>query len=347
MKDYYSILGVDKNATEDDIKKAYKKLCLKYHPDRVVNASEQEKKEAEEKFKEINEANAVLSDPEKRRDYDMFGSAEPNMGGGGWNPFEDDFDPFERFRRKHVEKGMDVQAQVEISIKEAYTGVTKKVKVSRPVKCSHCNGTGNKDGHEHACPHCGGTGMFSETRRSGNMMFTTQHPCPYCGGTGKEHVERCPYCKGSGYEDSFEEIDVTIPAGAFHGAKLVMEGMGCPPEHQGINGDLIIIVLVTNKDYPTYERNENDLIKKLTLTLEEAWLGCEKNVDCLDGTKIKVKIPELTKCGKRFVAANKGFFDPRYGNVKGNFVIVVDYAVPSKLSKKQKELLSEFYKEDK
>lgn len=348
QKDYYSILGVDRKASEEDIKKAYKKMCLKYHPDRWANASEQERKDAEEKFKEINEANGVLSDPKKRQSYDLFGSADFNaddMGG---------FDPFERLRRtaqagwnpfgEETAKGADLHAEVTISMKEAFSGVHKEVKVEKPHPCSHCNGTGSADGKIHDCPHCHGTGMYRQVKRFGNATFESTVSCPYCHGTGKNISDPCPNCHGRGVEYTTESTYVDIPSGIFDGATLVVQGAGCSSDqYGGINGDLIISVHVVPED--GYSRESANLVYSLKINLIDAWCGCRKTVHCLDGTDVAVQVPPLTEPGKRFVVKGKGFIvTTPFGQQRGDFVIKIEYEVPSSpITVEQKKKLEEFY----
>ena len=341
MKDYYEILGVDKNASDEEIKKAYRKLAAKWHPDRWVNASEEEKKNAEEKIKEINEANSVLSDSEKRRNYDMFGSAEPNDGGfGGFDPFEG-FNPFGP--RHRVERGEDASAYVDITMAESYTGVKQKeVFVNTKVKCQHCNGTGSEDGKEHKCPHCNGTGKFVQSKRNGNSFFQTITDCPYCHGTGKSYSTPCKECNGTGFVNKSEKRYYDIPAGAFDGADFVAQGEGGKPKSgSGIPGDLHIMVRVMPDN--NFVRENNDLIYTLYLTLLEAWDGCEKSVYRIDGKQHKLTIHKGTKEGDKIVKYGEGFEDPRTGR-RGNFVIRIKYKVPDKITKEQRKLLEEFYK---
>lgn len=349
MKDYYDILGVSKNATDDEIKKAYRKLVAKWHPDRWVNATEKEKKTAEEKIKDINEANSVLSDPEKRKNYDMFGTDEPQMGGfGGFDPFEH-FDPFGR-RAKRVEKGDDAEAYVDLTLSESYTGVKgKEVNVRTKVKCSHCNGTGSEDGKEHKCPHCNGTGKFVQSSRNGNSLFQTITDCPYCHGTGREFSKPCSECGGSGYVNKIEKKHYDIPSGAFDGADFVLQGEGCQPKSSnGIPGDLHIIIRVLPE--AKFSRQGNDLVYELDLTLLEAWDGCEKTVYRIDGKAVKVTIPKGSRDGDAITRNGEGFEDPRggfFGGGRGNFVIIIRYKVPEQITKEQRKLLEDFYKLEK
>ena len=344
QKDYYSILGVDRNATEDEIKKAYKKLCIKYHPDKWVNASEKERKEAENKFKEVNEANSVLSDKQKRQNYDNFGTTE-GFQGQGFDPFGDD-DPFAFFRSRRTPKGVDITAEVVLTFKESFVGGRKSIKANRLRECSKCHGTGSADGLEHKCHHCGGTGKIRSTRQFGNASFVSETICPYCGGTGKEIVNKCTHCNGTGIEQYGEEMEIEIPRGIFDGATVTYEGMGEPsPMQGGLPGDLIITFKVLPEK--NFRKEGNDLVYNLELSLLEAWCGCKKTVEHPDGMKINVTIPELTKSGKRFSVRGKGYMGNHNGLFRtsdGDFIIEVSYKVPEKpLTNAQKEILNKFY----
>lgn len=343
-KDYYEVLGVDKNATEDDIKKAYRKLAAKWHPDRWANGTEEEKKKAEENFKEINEANSILSDAEKRRNYDMFGSAEPGQGGfgGGF----DGFDPFEGFnpfgRRQRVERGEDAEAYVVLTMAESYTGAKKEVAIEKKVKCTHCNGTGSEDGQEHKCPHCNGTGKYVQSSRNGNSFFQSITDCPYCHGTGKLASKPCTKCHGSGYEAKIERNVYDIPAGAFDGADMIVPGQGSMPKSgNGVPGDLHIIIRVQTDN--NFRREDDELIYDLYLTLLEAWDGCEKTVYRPDGKAVKVTVKKGSKEGDTVVKYGEGFPNVRTGR-KGDFIINIKYKVPEKITKEQRKLIEEFYK---
>lgn len=354
QKDYYAILGVDKNASEEDIKKAYKKLCMQYHPDKWVNATKEEQKQAEDKFKDINEANSVLSDKQKRQNYDLFGSADGIGGNQGFNSQgwgfgdDDDIDPFDFFRSRHQRpvQGNDITVEVTITFREAFKGGRVKATALRQRPCSHCNGTGSADGLSHTCSHCGGTGRIRKAQQFGNTSFVTETTCPYCHGTGKEVTKECPHCHGEGVELYEEEIFVDVPVGVFDGARVTYPGKGEPaPAQGGIPGNLNVIFNVEPEK--NFWQEGKDLIFNLELTLVEAWGGCRKSIEHLDGTKINVEVPPLTNSGARFVVKGKGFKDSGRGpfqSVNGNFVIEVNYKIPDKpLTKEQKDILAKFY----
>ena len=341
-KDYYEILGLKKGASDKDIKSAYRKMAAKWHPDKFATASEEEKKEAEEKFKEINEANAILSDPEKKSNYDQFGDPDGAM--------EQDFDPFGGFnpfggfgsRGNQIEKGEDIEAKVYITTKEAYEGCTVDVKYNRLRKCVHCNGTGSDDGKVHECPYCHGTGRIRQQVQRGNMTMINETYCYHCNGTGKDKsVKECKHCGGTGFETENSVETITLPAGVETGMGLKIQGKGSEPLHKGINGNLYIIVIV--KDDTEYKKEGDDLIKKLELNLDEAWNGTEKLINCIDGTTVKIKIPELTECNKRFRIKGKGW--KNLNGYTGDLIVEVKYIVPKKMTNKQKELIKEFYKQ--
>ena len=354
MKDYYEILGVKRDATEEEIRKAYRKLVAKWHPDKWVNGTDEEKRTAEEKIKEINEANDVLSDAEKRRNYDMFGSAEgggmggSGMGGDGdWRDwfagFGDDFNPFGRKERR-VEKGADILVDVTITMAESYTGVKgKELKIKKNVPCKHCNGTGSADGKTHDCPHCNGTGRYVKSSRQGNAFFQTITDCPYCHGTGKENTTPCPHCHGLGVTQEETSIKVDIPAGIFEAAQMGIQGMGDSPRSKdGINGNLLIRFHVMREN--AFRRNGLDLIHDIDLTLLEAWDGCETTVPLVDGTAVRLKVPKGSREGDSIRVSGKGFKDPNNPYATGDFIVNVRYKVPEKITKEQRKLLEQFYK---
>ena len=361
--DYYEVLGITDeekkltgDAFADVVKKKYKRLAVKYHPDKWVNGTEQEKKEAEEKFKQINEANMVLSDPQKRERYDLgdtSGFDFPDFG--GFSPFEgmdiDDFSPFghgfsffgNRGQRKQVERGQDVQVDVYVTLEEILNGGSKDVKYQKNIPCSHCNGTGSSDGKEHVCEHCHGTGRITQTTRRGNMVMQNISACPYCGGTGKGGgtVDRCKYCGGSGVETVYETTRINIPYGIFDNAAIKIDGKGCEPRTKGgVNGDMIVVF--HELPHSTFKRDGNNLLMDLELDLDEALCGCEKEIKTLDGHKVKMQIPELTEYGKVFRLAGKGIPYART-NSTGDLYVTIKYKKLNSITEKQKKLIKEFY----
>lgn len=342
-KDYYEILGVERGASDEDIKKAYRSLAVKWHPDKWVNGTDAEKKTAEENFKNINEAYGVLSDPEKRRNYDMFGTADAQeMGGGGFE------DPFSMFwgRRNHIKKGPDAEVWVSVTMAEALNGVNKTVTVEKVRKCSECNGTGSADGKNPVCPHCTGTGQTTSSIRRGNMLFQQTTTCPHCHGTGKIIKNPCHHCHGSGFETVNDEVTVDIPAGVFDGARIVFDGLGSAPvDGIGINGDLHIFIHV--EEEPMFKRSGNDIIYDLELNLLEAWCGCKKEVRNVDGKKYSITIDKLSKNGTLYRFSGKGYTDIQMGGKNGDFVVRVKYKTPSKITTEQKRLLEKFYELEK
>jgi molecular chaperone DnaJ len=349
-KDYYSILGLNKNASDSDIKKAYRKLAAKYHPDKFATKTEEEKKEAEEKFKKINEANAVLSDPEKKKNYDQFGDPNGPTMNGGFDPFSD-MDPFgmggfgfgNRFRQKpQVDRGEDIQIVVKITLEEVLKGVNKTITYNKKTACTHCKGTGNVSGKLDTCTHCNGTGRIREIKQEGYMTMVNETVCHHCHGTGRiSNGPKCSACNGKGYENQKVEKTISIPKGVETGMATKQHGEGSESLRGGINGDLIIIFEVI--EHSVFKRNGGDLIMDLELNLDEAWCGCKKEITCLDGSKINVTIPELTEHGKILRVPNKGLTTlQNYNN--GSLYLQILYKTPKKLNKKQKELIQEFYK---
>jgi molecular chaperone DnaJ len=338
-KNFYDILGVKKDATQDEIKKVYKELALKWHPDRFAGKSEKERAEAEEKFKEISEAYNVLSDEEKRKEYDMMGQ---DPFANGFDPFAD-FDPFGMHRRRQT-KGEDITTKVYVTLEEVLYGTVKNVTYKRRVECDHCHGTGSDDGKDTQCTHCHGTGRIRTQRNMGGMMYINETICPYCGGRGKTITNPCRKCGGSGLLEKEETVSVNIPAGIFDGGTLTVQGMGYPPrDGNGINGDLYVTVFVL--PHNKFTRDGDNIHSDLHLNLKEAWLGCEKEVETLDGKKLKIKIPKLTKDGQQFSLKGRGLANLKSGYITGSQIVTVVYDVPKSLTKKQEELLKEFYDE--
>ncbi|MBI5409885.1 MAG: molecular chaperone DnaJ [Nitrospirae bacterium] len=346
MKDYYQTLGVEKNATEEDLKKAYRKLALKYHPDR--NPGD---KASEEKFKEINEAYAGLSDPEKRRSYDTYGTTEGTGAGfdfgagfGGFSTnfgdifgdvFGDIFGEFTGRRRTRPTKGQDLRYDLEITLQEAVFGTDKEIKIPRWDNCPECDGTGSQPGKGPvACPTCKGAGQT----RIQQGFFTISKTCGKCGGHGKIITDPCTKCKGQGKVRKERSISLKIPAGVDTGIRLKVTGEGEAGHYGGPHGDLYVVLNVL--PHPFFKRKGNDLLCEVPISFVQAVLGGELEVPTIDGSST-LKIPAGTPSGRVFHLKGKGA--PKLGGYgKGDQYITVFIDVPKKLSQRQKELLMEF-----
>ena len=360
-RDYYEVLGVPKTASDDEIKKAYRKMAIKYHPDK--NPGD---KEAEEKFKEAAEAYDVLSDSEKRQKYDRFGHG---MGGG--NPFggggstyystggmnmEDIFSQFGDIfgdifsgggrgsygraaggaPRKKVNKGTDLRITVKVSLKDIMNGVDKKLKIPRMVACEHCKGTGAKDGTSfHTCSQCGGSGYVSQVQQSFFGAQEVHHVCPSCNGEGKQVDQACPHCSG-GVEKKEEVVSFHIPAGVENGQVLTLRGKGNAPRGGGISGDLLIVI----QEEPNSEliRDGLDLIYNLMLDFPTAALGGSAEVPTVEG-RARLKIASGTQPGKVLRLRGKGL--PRlHSSQRGDILVNVMVYVPENLSDAEKAAIS-------
>lgn len=355
-RDYYEVLGVPKNASADDIKKAYRKLAIKYHPDRNPDD-----KNAEEKFKEAAEAYDVLSDAEKRAKYDQFGHSMGPQGFGGAGGFsgggmsmEDIFAHFGdifggrmgggfggfggstgagRRPRQHVNKGTDLRITVKVNLKDIMNGVDKKLKIPRFVACSHCKGTGAKNGTSfHTCSRCHGAGYVSHVEQSIFGPMQSESVCPDCNGEGKVISESCSACNGLGVEKKEEIVSFHIPAGVTDGMVLTMRGQGNAPRHGGVNGDLLIVIQ-EEKD-PELIRDGNDLIYNLMLDIPTAALGGSAEVPTVDG-RARLKIAPGTQPGKVFRLRGKGL-PQMNSNVKGDLLVNVMVYVPEALTDAEK-----------
>ncbi len=364
--DYYEVLGLNKNATSDEIKKAYRNLALKYHPDRV---SADRKKEAEERFKEISEAYEVLIDPQKRSNYDQFGHSGVEgafrQGGFSWQDFHhfDDlkdifggFDLSDLFRgfgfgedifgetfgaaaqrRRGPRRGADLEYQLEIDFKEAAFGVEKTISIPRYETCEECSGTGAKRGSkQERCPTCGGHGQVS----SSSGFFNIVRTCDKCGGEGTITKAYCPYCNGRGRVKTKRNIKVKMPAGVDSGSRLRIHGEGEAGEKGGRRGDLYILIYV--RPHEIFERHNFDIFCEVPITFTTAVFGDEIEVPTLEG-KIMMKVPAGTQSGKVFRLRGKGIAHLQdYG--RGDQLVKVQIDVPSELSQEQKRLLKEFAK---
>lgn len=357
-KDYYSILGVQKDASEEDIKKAYRKLAMQYHPDRWANGTEKEKKDAEAKFKDIGEAYDVLSDPQKRAQYDNggmdfdFGGFDPmdifrkmsGMGGGfGNDPFADMFGR----GRQNVNVGTDVHVEVTLTLEEAYKGGPRNIQVRRQNACPYCHGHGSSDGKDHTCPTCHGSGMEAEMSQVNRGQFSvTSHTCSKCHGTGlQSSFTPCKHCNGSGKSYEFVTEQINIPRGVDDGMAFMIDGRGNAPEGgNGVNGNLIVHVRISQDKY--FDRVDTlNLIHYESIPFAKALLGFKKDFKCVDGSTVTVNAKELTKPGEAFIFKGKGMPDIRSGgSICGDYAVVINYELPTKLTSKQKEMLENFYK---
>jgi molecular chaperone DnaJ len=355
-KDYYEIMGVQRNATEAEIKKAYRDLAKKYHPD--LHPGD---KNAEAKFKEINEAYEVLSDKDKRARYDQFGQAgvDPNFGGGaGGSPFTgniniDDifnsvfggfgFDGFGVGRRASSNaprRGSDSEASVTISFEEAAKGCVRQVSYNQVEACEECHGTGAKNGATRTCPQCNGTGQVRVSQRTPFGMVQTTRTCDRCGGSGKVIDDPCPTCSGSGRVNHHKTIEINVPAGIDSNQILNVSGKGNAGVNGGPNGDLHVLVNV--EPHPIFERRGIDIWCELPITFTQAALGAEVVVPTIDG-KVEYQIHPGTQPGDVFKLRGKGI--PKLGSRgRGDQYVRMTIEVPRNLSQKQKDLLREFEK---
>lgn len=359
IKGYYKILEVPENASQDDIKKSFRKLSLKWHPDRWVNATEEERKKAEEEFKKINEAHTVLGDEEKRRQYDAGIGDGPQGFDGGFDPFDmmrragmggfSDF--FSRFgggqQRPSGHKGGNVEAYVTVTLEEAINGGRKDVTVKKKVKCPDCNGTGSEDGQEHTCPYCNGTGMEQRVERKGNMQTIFQSPCSHCHGTGKQIDHPCKKCNGTGLVDLEEKITLEVPAGMRNGTTVVFTGLGEDGTPGFPKGDLYLHVTVTEEVPGYFKSYENDLniYHEEKVNFVDALLGTKVKVKCPDGKDWEIRLRECTQPEERFTKSRGGYIYQSFAQeVRGDYVVIIKYDIPSKLTKAQRKVLEEYKK---
>ena len=347
-KDYYDILGVNKSASKDEIKKAYRTTAFKYHPDK--NPGD---KAAEEKFKEASEAYSVLSDDKKKANYDQFGHAafEGGSGGGGFSGFDTSSfsDIFEDFfsdftggssrgssRRSSGNRGNDLRYDVSISLEDAYKGLDKKILYTTYKKCNSCKGSGAEPGSKPVeCDYCDGRGKV----RSNQGFFTVQQTCPQCDGYGETISKACSTCRGNGKVQSEENVSVKIPKGVDDGTRIRLAGKGEAGSKAAGNGDLYLFISVQN--HSLFKRSEENLFFELPIGFADAALGATIEVPCIDGSKVKVKIPAGTQYGKQLRLKEKGMPILRR-NSYGDLYIRIIPEVPVSLTKRQKEILEEF-----
>lgn len=351
-RDYYEVLGVERNASEDEIKKAYRKQARQNHPD--VNKDDPQ---AESRFKEINEAYKVLSHPEARARYDQYGHAafDPAAAGGGGAPgadpfgggfgavdFDDIFDMFfggGRRRRTGPERGADLRYDLELEFREAAFGVEKEIEVPRTEECAHCRGNGAEPGTPiRTCPDCRGTGELRQARQTVFGQFVNVQTCPRCRGEGKRAEKPCQECRGRGAVHRLRRLPVRIPAGVEDGMQVRLPGEGEAGGRGGPPGDLYVYVVV--RPDPVFRRSQNDLRCEVPISFAQAALGDEIAVPTLEGTA-KLKIPEGTQTGTLFRLRGLGV-PSVHGHGRGDLLVAVRVATPKRLTPRQRELLREF-----
>ena len=351
-RDYYEVLGVSKSASEDEIKKAYRKLAIKYHPDRNPGDTE-----AEAKFKEAAEAYDVLHDPQKRQMYDQFGFDAPGGGFGGGSPFgaaggfsmDDIFSMFGdifggRSRGGHQAqryRGTDLRLKVRLSLQEVATGVTKKFKVRKDVTCDHCHGSGAEAGSgSETCPNCHGTGVEIRTQQSIFGMMQTQTVCHVCGGEGTVIKNKCSHCHGEGIVKGEEVVEINIPAGVAEGMVVNVPGKGNAGRHNGVTGD--IQVYIEEEPDDTFIRDGQNVIYNLLLDFPTAALGGQADIPTIDGSSVKIKIEPGTQPGKTLRLRGKGLPAVQgYGIGTGDLIVHISVYVPKELNKEERKTIEE------
>ena len=347
-RDYYEVLGVNKGASSDQIKSAYRKLAVKYHPDK-----NKDDKAAEEKFKEASEAYHVLSNSERKQNYDNFGHAAFENGGGGKggfgnfdfsNHFSDIFEDFfgesfggsGRKSRRSNNRGSDLRYDLSINLEEAYTGKKQDIKFSTSEKCDTCNGSGSKPGHNvGSCSMCSGHGQV----RSSQGFFTVQQTCPQCSGSGEEITNPCSSCGGQGKKQASKRLSVTIPKGVDDGTRIRLAGKGEAGSRGASNGDLYLFINVYSHDL--FKRSDENLFFECPISIADAALGTSIEIPTIDGGKAKIKIPQGTQSGKQFRLKGKGMPYMRGGGT-GDLYVQINTEVPVSLNREQKELLEKF-----
>ena len=347
-RDFYDVLGVNKNANPSELKSAYRKLAVKYHPDK--NPGD---KAAEDKFKEASEAYGILSDQEKKQNYDNFGHAAFENGGGrqggfsggfGGADFSDIFEDFfgdfggerSRSRRSSSNKGSDLRYDLSISLEEAYEGKKQDIKFSTTEKCNTCKGNGSKPGYApDRCTVCGGNGKV----RSNQGFFTVQQTCPQCAGSGEEITNPCNECNGQGNKQASKKLSVTIPKGVDDGTRIRLAGKGEAGTRGGTSGDLYLFINVHSHDI--FKRSDENLFFECPISIADAALGATIEIPTIDGGKAKIKIPDGTQNSKQFRLKGKGMPYMR-GSGNGDLYVQINTEVPVSLNKEQKELLEKF-----
>ena len=352
-RDYYDVLGITKRANPQEIKSAYRKLAVKFHPDK--NPGD---KNAEDKFKEASEAYGILSDKNKKENYDNFGHAAfENNGGGqssgfggfggfGGSDFSDIFEDFfgefsggrKNNKRSSNNRGSDLRYDLSITLEEAYSGKKQNIQFTTSDKCITCKGSGSKPGYSpDRCTYCGGSGKI----RSNQGFFTVQQTCPQCSGSGEEITNPCNDCGGNGNKQISKKISVTIPKGVDDGTRIRLAGKGEAGTRGGASGDLYLFINV--KSHDLFKRSDENLFFEFPISIVDAALGSTIEIPTIDGGKAKIKIPEGTQSGKQFRLRSKGMPYMR-GSGNGDLYVQINTEVPISLNKEQRELLDKFRK---
>jgi molecular chaperone DnaJ len=344
-RDYYDVLGINKGASPEEIKSAYRKLAVKHHPDKNPND-----KSAEDKFKEASEAYGILSDKNKKDNYDNFGHAAFENGGGqgggfGGTDFSDIFEDFfgdfgggrrNTRSRNSSNRGSDLRYDLSISLEEAYLGKKQNIQFSSSDKCNTCKGSGSKPGYTaDRCTYCGGNGKV----RSNQGFFTVQQTCPQCSGSGEEITNPCNDCGGQGHKQATKKISVTIPKGVDDGTRIRLAGKGEVGTRGGTSGDLYLFVNV--KSHELFKRSDENLFFECPISIADAALGTTIEIPTIDGGRAKIKIPDGTQSGKQFRLKGKGMPYMR-GSGNGDLYVQINTEVPISLNKEQKQLLEKF-----
>jgi len=365
-RDYYDILGVPKDANEDEIKKSYRKLAVRYHPDKNPNDSE-----AAERFREATEAYEVLKDGNKRRQYDQFGHAAFENGSGGFGGFSGGFGGMDlnealkafmgdfggdsffgdifggaRARRGghgNVNQGKNTQIKLPLTLKEMHDGVTKIIKIRRKIGCAQCNGSGSKNGNLESCPQCNGSGRSRRVMQSIFGQMIQETICTKCSGMGKVVKDPCGNCSGTGVVSGEDKVEVKIPAGVSEGNYITIDGKGDKGVNNGTYGDLIVIVI--EKDDSVFTRHGIDLLTEMEISFSEAALGCEREIETFSG-KVKIKIQAGTQSEKLLKIPGKGMPILHNERSRGDIVIKVKVKTPENLSKEEKRLFEQLLKLD-
>lgn len=347
-KNYYDILGVSKGASDQEIKKAYRKLAAKWHPDKWGNKSESEQKEAEAKFKEINEANECLSDPEKRKHYDTFGSMEGFgqdgfqggfSGFGGFNMGDMFGDMFNMFsgrgsnnQRNRKTVGQTIQVNVSLSIEEIFNGIHREIEYTTLERCSECNGEGGKG--VKLCPHCNGTGMITDVKRTPFGISQSMHPCPHCNGTGKTMEHKCSKCNGAGLQKVTKKVYIDQAGGIENGSMMKYAGMGCQAkEVNSIDGDLII-VFNHKYDNNKYQVRGNTVYELIDIPYYDCILGTTFKHKLPNNKEVNVNVPQCAQDGQQIILNGVGINH-------SNYIIVVKVKMPTHIANKERELLEQ------